>query len=175
MQKAAFADVYSQRPLQFFGGSEAIKIFYIPFFALKTGIITKVINFCGRICDRIQETVSERTGKALDEFKKYKNAAAVFLSGEIDHCSAQALKGKIDVFIESSGRKNFIIDLGGVQMMDSSGIALIIGRMKAVRALGGDIAISGAAGGVKRVIELSGILQTIKMYASAAEAAKSFE
>lgn len=110
-----------------------------------------------------------------EQYKKYKNAAAVFLCGEIDHCTAQSLKDKIDIFAESANKKNLIIDLSNVQMMDSSGIALIIGRMKNLAATGGSLAISGAKGGVRRVIELSGTERLVGIYETADEAAKSFK
>ncbi len=110
-----------------------------------------------------------------EQYKKYKNAAAVFLCGEIDHCTVQSLKDKIDVFAESAHKKNLVLDLSNVQMMDSSGIALIIGRMKNLSATGGKLALCGAKGGVRRVIELSGTDGLVGVYETVDEAVKSFE
>ena len=108
------------------------------------------------------------------QFTTYKNAAAVFLSGELDQYAAADLKSKIDVEIEASGKKNLIIDLSEVSFMDSSGIGLIIGRYKMLRPLGGSVAVCGANESVRRVIELSGLERLIPYYDTAEEAAKKF-
>ena len=106
----------------------------------------------------------------LKEVKKMKNAVAVYLDGELDQYAAAELKSKIDVEAELSGKKNLIIDLTDVSLMDSSGIGLIIGRYKTLAPLGGFVALSGGNDGVKRVIKLSGIEKIIQTYDTASDA-----
>ena len=50
-----------------------------------------------------------------------------------------------------------IIDMENVGFMDSSGIGLILGRLRAVRACGGDIIIKNARPEIAGVIKLSGL------------------
>lgn len=109
------------------------------------------------------------------QFKKTKNALAVFLTGEIDQFAASELKSKIDVEMENSGKRNLIIDLSGVSLMDSSGIGLIVGRYKNLKPLGGKVVVSGGKNGVKKVVELSGITKLIPYFEDVEKADKSLE
>ena len=106
----------------------------------------------------------------VEKFTNYKNSKVVFLSGEIDQYAAAVLKSKIDLEMEDSKKKNLIIDLKDVSMMDSSGIGLIIGRYKMLAPIGGVVAVSGASNGVRRVISLSGIEKIISHYQTPEEA-----
>ena len=109
------------------------------------------------------------------EFVKSKNALVVNLYGEIDQYAAAELKGRIDIEIESSLKRNLIFNLEKVTLMDSSGIGLIVGRYKAVSALGGVMALCSASPSVKKMIDLSGIGKIIKHYETVDDADRSFK
>lgn len=109
------------------------------------------------------------------QFEKRKNALAVFLTGELDQYAASELKSKIDVEMENSGKKNLIIDLSGVSLMDSSGIGLIVGRYKNLKPLGGRVCVSGGKNGVKKVVELSGITKIIPYFDDVNQADESLK
>ena len=66
------------------------------------------------------------------------------LSGDIDHHAAREMRRELDEVIERSQPELLIIDMENVGFMDSSGIGLILGRLRAVRACGGDIIIKNA-------------------------------
>ncbi len=79
------------------------------------------------------------------------------LSGDIDHHAARAIRQELDRAIAHSQPGLLIIDMEKVGFMDSSGIGLILGRMRAVRAYGGDMIIRNAAAETAAVIRLSGL------------------
>ena len=79
------------------------------------------------------------------------------ISGDIDHHKARELRMELDEVINLSRPELLIIDLENVAVMDSSGIGLILGRLKAVRAYGGDILIKNAQPNISAVIKLSGL------------------
>lgn len=105
-----------------------------------------------------------------NDFHIGREALIVYLHGEIDQYATTDLKGSIDIEIERSPKKNLIFELSGVELMDSSGIGLIVGRYKAVSAIGGKIALCCASESVQRIIQLSGIGKIIKHYNTLAEA-----
>ena len=107
-------------------------------------------------------------------FSERKNALIINLFGEIDQYAAAELKERIDIEIQGSSKRNVIIDLNLVEMMDSSGIGLIVGRYKLVTSLGGKFAICNADSSIRRMIELSGITKVIKYCNTITEAEKSF-
>lgn len=104
------------------------------------------------------------------QFENVKNAFVVHLEGEIDQYAAAEIKAKIDIEIETSDKRNVIINLDGVTLMDSSGIGLIVGRYKNVTALGGRLVICGGSSSVRKIVELSGILKVIPLYKNISEA-----
>lgn len=79
------------------------------------------------------------------------------LSGDIDHHAARELRAELDEVIRLSRPELLIIDMENVGFMDSSGIGLILGRMKNVREYGGEILIKNARPDIAAVIKLSGL------------------
>ena len=109
------------------------------------------------------------------QFENVKNALVVRLKGEIDQCAASQIRDNIDIEIMNSPKKNLIIDLDAVTLMDSSGIGLIVGRYKTVKNLGGNLLLAGGNSYVRKMIDLSGIGKIITMYKSIAEADKALK
>lgn len=79
------------------------------------------------------------------------------LSGDIDHHSARIIRAELDEVITHSCPEMLIMDLENVGFMDSSGIGLILGRLKAVQAYGGDIIIKNVRPNIAAVIRMSGL------------------
>lgn len=79
------------------------------------------------------------------------------LYGDIDHHAARQMRTELDEVIARSRPELLIIDMENVGFMDSSGIGLILGRLKAVRACGGEILIKNARPPIAAVIKLSGL------------------
>ena len=108
-------------------------------------------------------------------FRVGKNSVIVELHGEIDQYAAAQLKENIDIEIENSPKKNLIFDLKNVDLMDSSGIGLIVGRYKLITALGGKLALCNASKSVAKILSLSGIEKIVSNFPSLSEAEKSLE
>ena len=106
-------------------------------------------------------------------FRTGKNFLIIQLHGEIDQYAAAELKESIDIEVENSPKKNLIIDLKDVDLMDSSGIGLIVGRYKLVTSIGGKLALCNASKSVEKMLELSGIEKIVKHYKTLAEAEKA--
>ena len=58
----------------------------------------------------------------------------LLLIGELDHHSAEEVRVKIDDRIERDNIKKVIMDFKEVTFMDSSGIGVVIGRYKKLKA-----------------------------------------
>ncbi|MBR5448709.1 MAG: anti-sigma factor antagonist [Clostridia bacterium] len=76
---------------------------------------------------------------------------------EIDHHTARSVRENIDRETFLTCPKVLVLDLSEVGFMDSSGIALILGRVEVAAATGGVVALCGASPTVMRLIRLSGI------------------
>ena len=106
-------------------------------------------------------------------FKNMKNSLLVSLSGELDQYAAADLKSKIDIEIQAAQKRNLIIDLSKVSLMDSSGIGVIIGRYKKISSEGGKVSVVNVNDRVKKIFNLSGMNKIINIYDTYEEVASS--
>lgn len=81
----------------------------------------------------------------------------VYISGDIDHHSARAIREEIDSNVERVRPPELILDFQDVTFMDSSGIGLVMGRYKLLRGMGGEIKIVNASVHIKKVMKLAGL------------------
>ncbi len=100
--------------------------------------------------------------------------AVVGVTGELDVSTAPRLRGRI-VDIATDGATHVVLDLTAVEFIDSTGLGVIVGSLKRLRGLGGDLRLAGADRGVQRVFEMTGLDKVMPMHASANEAMVSSE
>ncbi|WP_418792410.1 STAS domain-containing protein [Phosphitispora sp. TUW77] len=79
--------------------------------------------------------------------------------GELDMLVADDFRRKVEILMENYCSNNLVLNLSGVNFIDSSGLGAILGRYKNITLCGGKVAIVGAPPQVKRILELSGILR----------------
>ena len=89
--------------------------------------------------------------------EKNKNLTTAYLSGEIDHHSAAFLREEIDKAAVAVNPKELNLDFMGVSFMDSSGIGLVMGRYKLMKAIGGRLRVSNVSPAAMRVMKLAGL------------------
>lgn len=82
--------------------------------------------------------------------------AVVAVLGELDVASAPRLRQEM-VSLASNGRALVVLDLHGVDFLDSTGLGVIVGALKRLRGLGGDLRLVGGAPTVRKVFELTGL------------------
>ena len=83
------------------------------------------------------------------------------ITEEIDECSVQKIRRRVDYELERYMPKKVIFDFDSVTFMDSAGIGLIIGRYKLANMLGIELEITNLTHSVKKIFEMSGILKLI--------------
>ncbi|MDE6732272.1 MAG: anti-sigma factor antagonist [Oscillospiraceae bacterium] len=79
------------------------------------------------------------------------------LYGDLDHHAAREMRAELDDVISHSRPELLILDLENVGFMDSSGIGLILGRTRSLKAVGGELLIKNASSEIAAVIKLSGL------------------
>ncbi len=85
-----------------------------------------------------------------------------FLSGEIDHHSAAEMRLFIDGELERSTPKILVFDFSGVEFMDSSGIGLVLGRIRVISGWGGKAAIENPKPVIRKMLSLGGLERLIR-------------
>jgi stage II sporulation protein AA (anti-sigma F factor antagonist) len=100
------------------------------------------------------------------ELRQVGNTLVVRIGGELDMLLADYLRDEIDTRLEKQGVRNLILNLEKVSFIDSSGLGVIIGRYKKVKALKGKIFIVGAHPPVDKILHFSGVNKLVPMYNS---------
>lgn len=87
----------------------------------------------------------------------------VHIPAEVDHCFADAVREEVDRKLQTEDIKLLIFDFENTEFMDSSGIGLLMGRYKLMKALGGNVCITNAGERIQKILVLSGIHKIIPM------------
>lgn len=80
---------------------------------------------------------------------------------DIDECTAQKIRRRLDNEIERYMPKEVIFDFDKVSFMDSAGIGLLIGRYKLANLLGGKVEVANINTPIRKIFEMSGLLRII--------------
>ena len=91
------------------------------------------------------------------------NTLFVRLKGDIDHHSAKSAREEIDRSIYRYLPETVIIDLEGIDFMDSSGLGLILGRFSVMKDIGGELVVINPNTGVMKILKLAGAERIIKI------------
>ena len=76
--------------------------------------------------------------------------------GDIDHHSARTLRERIDNEIYLNRPETLILDLSGIEFMDSSGLGLLLGRYQRAKDIGCDLKLRGCNARVMKILSLAG-------------------
>lgn len=93
---------------------------------------------------------------------------AVSVAGEIDLISAPELKAQLAA-IAAEGRSQLILELSGVEHMDSTGLGVLIGINRRLPA-GGRLVVAAAPTGVRSLLSLTGLQDAFPAFATVDEA-----
>lgn len=72
------------------------------------------------------------------------------------------------------GRRNVVVDLGGVRHMNSSGLGMLIGALTTVRNGGGDLRLAGVGDRVRSLLLITRLAGVFQSYDSVEDAVASF-
>jgi len=82
------------------------------------------------------------------------------LEGELDiHTTAQFGEQLADLVHDS--RLRLVVDLGGLEFVDSTGLGALVGEFARVRRGGGDMSLRAATPAVRRTIEVTGLQRAL--------------
>ncbi|MGL4744803.1 MAG: STAS domain-containing protein [Dermatophilaceae bacterium] len=85
--------------------------------------------------------------------------------GEVDAYTAAQLRGALDAEV-GAGRVRLVVDLEGVSFIDSTGLGVLVGRLKLVRHQSGWLRIVCSSDRVLRVLRITGLDKVFGVHAS---------
>lgn len=93
----------------------------------------------------------------------------ITVSGEIDVYTAPKLREKLISLVEE-GSYQLIADMEGVEFLDSTGLGVLVGGLKRVRAHDGWIDLVCTQSRILRIFKITGLNKVFSIYSSVAEA-----
>jgi anti-sigma B factor antagonist len=97
------------------------------------------------------------------------DTTVIAVSGEIDVYTAPRLREKIISLVEA-GRYELIIDLEGVEFLDSTGLGVLVGGLKRVRQHDGGIELVCTQSRILRIFRITGLSRVFDIYNTVEEA-----
>lgn len=81
----------------------------------------------------------------------------VRITGDIDHHASPGIREQIDRQVVDLAPKRLILDLGSTDFMDSSGLGLILGRLRLCEESGIRFTLVNPSGAVMKILRLAGV------------------
>ena len=105
--------------------------------------------------------------------RQVENATVVELGGRFDAHEVPEVRKQLEN-ARSSGNGRVVVNLLGVNFIDSSGLASLVQGMKHCREAGGDLYLSNLRQPVRIIFELTRLDRAFEIYSSEEEAVRSF-
>lgn len=105
--------------------------------------------------------------------EKINDVEVLKLEGRLDASSTKYIKEKV-ALLTKENRVKIVIDMGGIDFIDSSGFGTLLTSLRSVSKLGGDIKISALKAHVRAYFELTGLDRIFGIYDDSDAAAMSF-
>lgn len=99
-------------------------------------------------------------------------ATLVSASGELDLHTAPDLDAEL-AKATSAQDGLLVVDLSGVDFMDSTGLSTIVTAVAAARGYGGEVRVIATSDKIKKVFTLTGVDQQVGLFSSVQEATAS--
>jgi len=93
----------------------------------------------------------------------------VHVGGEIDVYTAPVLRERLDEHI-SAGRDHLVVDLENVSFMDSTGLGVLVGRLKLVRVTNGSLRLVCSSERILKVFSITGLDKVFHIFGSVDDA-----
>jgi anti-sigma B factor antagonist len=92
--------------------------------------------------------------------------------GEVDVSTAPQLRQHL-VELASSGAATAVVDLAGVDFLDSTGLGVLVSGLKRFRTIGGDLLLVCTHRRVLKVFEITGLTNVFSIHGTVAEAVQA--
>jgi len=72
------------------------------------------------------------------------------------------------------GKKNFVVNMAAIDLINSSGLGILISNLTNVKTNGGDMRLANASTKIKQILQITKLATVFKQYDSVDAAVKSF-
>ena len=99
------------------------------------------------------------------DVSEHATSTVLAVRGEVDVYTAPRLREKL-VQLVSQGKYRLVVDLEGVDFLDSTGLGVLVGGLKRVRTHDGDMALVCTQQRILKVFEITGLTRVFDIHDS---------
>ena len=131
-----------------------------------------------RTCNRWQhrrDPPASRLGEIVDlslETREVADRTVVTVGGEIDVYTAPKLRDKITELV-NAGHHDLLVDMEKVEFLDSTGLGVLVGGLKKVRAQQGSMELICSQDRLLKIFRITGLAKVCTIHASEQDALAS--
>ena len=100
------------------------------------------------------------------QYKPVGQSLTVTIAGELDHFAAPQIRRMLDEVLEDPAITHLVLDLENLTFMDSSGIGVLLGRLRILQGRGGMLSVQHMQPPVEKLFRLSGLDRVIGIVGS---------
>ncbi len=89
--------------------------------------------------------------------------AVVAVSGEVDVATVPRLREQLHSLV-AQGDNRIVVDLEAVDFLDSTGLGVLVGALKRVRAAGGALQLVSTQARINKVFEVTGLAKVFSIH-----------
>ncbi|HET9443417.1 MAG TPA: STAS domain-containing protein [Acidimicrobiales bacterium] len=94
---------------------------------------------------------------------EHNGTAVLAVKGEVDVYTAPRLREKL-VELVTQGKHRIVVDLEGVEFLDSTGLGVLVGGLKRVRSHNGDLSLVCTQHRILKVFEITGLTKVFSIH-----------
>ena len=96
------------------------------------------------------------------EIRAHGETVTAYLSGELDHHTARAMREAIDNAVELNMPSRLVLNFKNISFMDSSGIAVLLRAYKSAGRQGGTVTVVNVPEQAGRVLRTAGLQKLLR-------------
>jgi anti-sigma B factor antagonist len=102
-----------------------------------------------------------------------RGTAVITVGGEVDVSTCGALRSHLLAVVTSGQSQGLVVNLAGVQFIDSTGIGVLVGIWRRIRADDGRLVLAAPSGQVRRILDTAGLTKILPVYELESEAVQA--
>lgn len=103
-------------------------------------------------------------------YQETANSLVLAAQGEISMFSVDEFNAGVSAALEASPRRNVVLDLSEVTLIDSTGLGTLVGLLRTAETAGGSLVLVAPRAGVLEVLKITRLTERFKVFQNTLEA-----